>query len=43
MPQWEASVERIRTIADETGARVVFGHDSEQLATLRTSPKEFYS
>jgi glyoxylase-like metal-dependent hydrolase (beta-lactamase superfamily II) len=36
-----ASVERLRQVAHETGARVIFGHDAQQHAELR-HPPAFY-
>ena len=40
---WYASVEKLRGIAEATDAMVVFGHDSEQLRSLRRAPDGFYS
>ncbi len=40
---WYASVEKIRGIAQESDATVVFGHDAAQMQTLRTSPEGFYA
>lgn len=40
---WYASVEKIRGIAQESDATVVFGHDSAQMQTMRTSPEGFYA
>jgi glyoxylase-like metal-dependent hydrolase (beta-lactamase superfamily II) len=40
---WYASVEKIRKIAEETNATVIFGHDSEQMKTLRRAPEGFYA
>ena len=40
---WYASVEKIRGIAQESNATVVFGHDAAQMQTLRTSPEGFYA
>lgn len=40
---WYASVEKIRAIAEETDAMLVFGHDSAQLHTLRRSPDGEYT
>ena len=37
------SVEKIRGIAERTDAMVVFGHDAEQLRSMRTSPDGFYA
>jgi N-acyl homoserine lactone hydrolase len=38
---WYGSVEKIRRLAEETNATVVFGHDSEQMATLRVAPDSY--
>lgn len=40
---WFGSVEKIRTIAERTDATVVFGHDAEQLRSLRRAPEGYYS
>jgi glyoxylase-like metal-dependent hydrolase (beta-lactamase superfamily II) len=40
---WYGSVEKIRGIAQQTDATVVFGHDAEQLRSLRRAPAEFYA
>ena len=40
---WYASVEKIRRIAEESDATVVFGHDCEQLRSMRLAPERFYS
>lgn len=40
---WYASVEKIRGIAEQTNATVIFGHDSEQIKTLRRAPDGFYT
>ncbi|GGL38911.1 N-acyl homoserine lactonase family protein [Phycicoccus endophyticus] len=37
------SVEKIRGIAEQTDAMVVFGHDAEQLHSMRRSPDGFYA
>jgi N-acyl homoserine lactone hydrolase len=34
-----ASMDRLRRVAAETGARVIFGHDPQQWATLRRAPQ----
>lgn len=39
--KWFASVEKIRTIAEQTNATVVFGHDEEQITKLRTTPDSY--
>jgi N-acyl homoserine lactone hydrolase len=42
-PDWFESVEKVRRLAHETGALVVFGHDSEMIHNeLRLAP-EYYS
>lgn len=41
--RWLESVEKLRRIADETGAEVIFGHDGEQAKTLRYAPDGYYS
>lgn len=41
--KWLESVEKIRSIADKTGAEVIFGHDEEQIKQIRTAPDGFYS
>lgn len=38
-----STVDRIRGIAGKTDATVVFGHDSEQLPTLRLAPDAHYT
>lgn len=40
---WYASVEKIRGIAEKSDATVVFGHDAEQLDSLRRAPDAFYT
>lgn len=35
---WRASVEKVRKLADSTDAKVIFGHDEEQFATLKKAP-----
>ena len=40
---WYASVEKIRGIAEKSNATVIFGHDSEQIKTLRRAPDAFYA
>ncbi|WP_067456295.1 N-acyl homoserine lactonase family protein [Actinomadura macra] len=40
---WYRSVEKIRGIAEETNATVVFGHDAAQLRSMRTSPTGYYA
>lgn len=41
--RWLESVEKLRRIAEETNAEVIFGHDSEQAKTLRYAPNGYYS
>jgi N-acyl homoserine lactone hydrolase len=38
-----ASVEKIRGLAERTNATVVFGHDAEQLWSMRRAPDGFYA
>lgn len=40
---WLESVEKLRRIAEESNAEVIFGHDEEQAKTLRYSPDGYYS
>ncbi len=40
---WYGSVEKIRGIAEKTEATVVFGHDADQLRSLRRAPTGFYA
>jgi glyoxylase-like metal-dependent hydrolase (beta-lactamase superfamily II) len=40
---WYASVEKLRGIAEQTDANVIFGHDAEQLWSLRRSPDGHYT
>jgi glyoxylase-like metal-dependent hydrolase (beta-lactamase superfamily II) len=40
---WYSSVEKVRNIAEKTDATVVFGHDADQLHSMRRSPDGFYS
>lgn len=40
---WYASVEKIRHIAEQANATVVFGHDAEQLRSLRRAPEGNYA
>lgn len=39
---WLESVEKIRAIADKTGAKLVFGHDIEQIGSLKLAPDAYY-
>lgn len=41
--KWLESVEKLRGIAERTGAEVIFGHDAEQRKGLRLAPAGFYS
>ena len=36
-------MEKIRGIAEKTDATVVFGHDADQLRSLRLAPEGFYT
>jgi hypothetical protein len=36
-------VEKLRGIAEQTDANVIFGHDAEQLWSLRRSPDGHYT
>ena len=38
---WYPSVEKVRKLAEETNAMLVFGHDSEQMKTLRIAPESY--
>jgi N-acyl homoserine lactone hydrolase len=38
---WYPSVEKIRKLAEETNATLVFGHDSEQMKKLRVAPETY--
>ncbi len=40
--QWARSVEKIRNIANQKNATVVFGHDHEQIHELRLAPDAYY-
>lgn len=40
---WYGSVEKIRTLAEKTNATVVFGHDVEQMRSLRKAPTGSYT
>jgi N-acyl homoserine lactone hydrolase len=42
LEQFYASVEKIRGIAKETDAMVIFGHDADQIHQLRTAPAGSY-
>ena len=43
LSQWYASVEKLRGIAEQSNAKVIFGHDAEQLWSLRRSPDGHYT
>ena len=40
---WYSSVEKIRGMAEETDATVVFGHDAAQLRSMRLAPTAYYT
>ena len=40
---WYSSVEKIRGIAEKSDAMVVFGHDAEQLRSMRRAPDGYYA
>lgn len=40
---WLESVEKLRRIAEETGAEVIFGHDAEQRKSMKIAPNGHYS
>jgi glyoxylase-like metal-dependent hydrolase (beta-lactamase superfamily II) len=40
---WYESVEKIRGIAEQSSAQVVFGHDADQIKKLRRAPVGFYA
>ena len=40
---WFKSVDKIRAIQEKTGAKVVFGHDANQIKELRTGPGNSYT
>jgi glyoxylase-like metal-dependent hydrolase (beta-lactamase superfamily II) len=40
---WYASVEKLRDVAERTNAQVVFGHDAEQLHSMRLAPEGSYT
>jgi hypothetical protein len=42
LEQFYASVEKLRGIATETSATLVFGHDADQIHQLRTAPDGSY-
>ncbi len=39
---WYASVEKLRGIAEAAGAQMIFGHDAEQLKSMKRAPEAFY-
>ena len=39
---WLESVEKLRTIAEETNAEVIFGHDAAQRSTMKIAPNGYY-
>lgn len=39
---WLRSVEKLRGIAEKTDATMVFGHDADQIKTLRVAPDGYY-
>jgi len=42
LEQFYSSVEKLRGIATEANATVVFGHDPDQIKELRTAPEGSY-
>lgn len=40
---WFNSVEKIRTLAEKKDASVIFGHDAQQLTTLKTGVGNYYT
>jgi glyoxylase-like metal-dependent hydrolase (beta-lactamase superfamily II) len=40
---WYGSVEKVRNLAEKTDATVVFGHDADQLHSMRRAPEGSYS
>jgi N-acyl homoserine lactone hydrolase len=43
LEQWFSSVEKLRGIAEQTDATMVFGHDPEQIHQLRVAPDGSYT
>lgn len=41
--KWLESVEKLRGIAEESNATVIFGHDADQYRTLKLAPEGYYS
>ncbi len=39
---WYASVEKLRGIAEASGAQMIFGHDAVQLRSMKRAPEAFY-
>lgn len=39
---WYASVEKLRGIAEASGAQMIFGHDAAQLRSMKRAPEAFY-
>jgi glyoxylase-like metal-dependent hydrolase (beta-lactamase superfamily II) len=39
---WYASVEKLRTLAEQSDAQLVFGHDSDQMRSLLLAPDGYY-
>ena len=40
---WYSSVEKLRDLAERTNAQVVFGHDADQLHSMRLAPEGSYT
>ncbi|MGH9055806.1 MAG: N-acyl homoserine lactonase family protein [Acidimicrobiales bacterium] len=40
--QWLSSVDKLRGIAEKSNATMVFGHDADQIKTLRTGVDDYY-
>jgi glyoxylase-like metal-dependent hydrolase (beta-lactamase superfamily II) len=40
---WYSSVEKVRGIAEQTNATVIFGHDAAQLRAMRLAPDGHYA
>jgi glyoxylase-like metal-dependent hydrolase (beta-lactamase superfamily II) len=43
LESWYASVEKLRNIAEESDATMVFGHDPDQMSSLRVAPNGSYT
>jgi len=43
LEQWFSSVEKLRGIQERTGAKMIFGHDANQIHELRTAPEGSYT